>query len=178
MTVALFGGNNLILIEGAEVDGKQSELHGFSAAPTNFAIEDGSNSTDHIVEQPDKLTIKWVMSNLDDQGASYGNRAALLLETLRLRIKERKLWQVVTRHRLYPSMAVVDVQAEHTGPFTGALRGTIGFQEVPLDKLERVKVPAAQVKRKSASSQVNSGRVEPKEPTAPQRSVLSQLFGK
>ncbi len=178
MSVALFGGNDLILLEGAEVDGKLGEFHSFSAAPTNFAIEDGANSTDHIVEQPDKLQVKWIMSNLDAQGSSYGNRAALLLETLRSRIKARKLWQVVTRHRLYPSMAVVDVQAEHTGPFTGALRGTISFQEVPKDKLERVKVPAAQVKRKAASSQVNSGRVEPKEPTAPQRSVLSQIFGK
>lgn len=180
MSVALFGGNSLILLDSIEVDLRASEFHTFRAQVTNFAIESGANSADHILEQPDQLEISFSMSNLDDQGSSYGNRAAVVLDGLRSRIKARKLWEVVTRHRLYPSVAVVGVTAEHVGPFSGALRGRISFQEVNPDTLQRVKLPASRVNRKTAASQVNQGRVEPQTPTDAQvqRSGLAQLFGK
>ncbi len=170
MSVALFGGNDLIIIEDAEVDGKLGEFHEFTASPTSFAIENGANSTDHIFEAPDKLEISWVMSNLDEQGASYGNRAATLMDELRNKIKRRELYQVVTRHRLYTSMAVVSIRAEHLGPFTGSLRGRIAFQEVNRALLERIRLPVARVPRKtSAASQQKAGRVEGTTPTPAQQ---------
>lgn len=188
MAVALFSGSNLqIVSDGPEVDLKTSEFHNFSATATNFTIESGANSADHIIENPDTLEVTWVMSNLDENGQSYGNRAATFLDALRTKIKARQLYEVVTRHRLYPSMAITSVTAEHLGPFTGSLRGRISFQEINVETLERTMVPeslpSATVK-KTASTQTNSGRVEASTPTnadkkkaaSSNKSVLSQIF--
>ena len=179
MAVALFQGDNLTIVsDGPEVDNKTGEYHSFTATPTKFTIESGATASDHIIEQPDTLEVSWVMSNLDEQGKSYGTRAATLLESLRGLIKDRGLYQVVTHHRLYPSMAIVSVTAEHVGPFSGALKGRIAFSQVNKEVLERVKIPASKVKKKTAASQTNGGRAEAKEPTEPQKSVLSQIFKK
>lgn len=187
MAVALFSGNNLqVITDGPEVDLKTGEYHNFSASPTNYTIESGATAADHIVENPDTLEVYWVMSNLDQDGQSYGNRAATLLDSLRTKIKERGLYEVVTRHRTYPSMAITAVSAEHTGPFTGALRGRIAFQEVPQALLERTTIPEAKLSKpvkKTASTQTNAGRVEATAPTTADKkaagasgSVLSQIF--
>lgn len=190
MAVGLFSGNNLQLIaDGPEVDLKIGEYHAFSATPTTYTIESGAAAADHIVENPDGLEVNWVMSNIDDNGQSYGNRAATLLEALRTKIKARELYEVVTHHRIYPSMAIIGVSAEHVGPFTGALRGRVIFQEVNRDTLERTIIPEtrpATTVKKTASTQTNSGRVEATTPTAADKqaatrgtgnpSVLSQIF--
>jgi len=186
MAVALFSGNNLqIITDGPEVDLKIGEYHAFSATPTTYTIESGAAAADHIIENPDGLEVNWVMSNIDENGQSYGNRAATLLDALRTMIKARKLYEVVTRHRIYPSMAIIGVSAEHIGPFTGALRGRVVFQEVNVETLERTMVPESKPKgsaKKTASTQTNDGRIEAKTPTASDKksagnaSVLSQIF--
>lgn len=187
MAVALFSGENLqIISDGPEVDIKTGEFHTFSATPTRYTIESGATAADHIIENPDALEVTWVMSNLDDQGQSYGNRAATFLDTLRSLIKRRELYEVVTRHRIYPSMAIEAVTADHIGPFSGALRGRIIFSEVPVSTLERATIPESTVSPsvgKTASTQTDGGRVEAKVPTSADQqragsgSVLSQIFG-
>lgn len=190
MAVALFSGNNLqVITDGPEVDLKIGEYHAFSATPTTYTIESGAAAADHIIENPDGLEVNWVMSNLDDNGQSYGNRAAALLDGLRALIKQRGLYEVVTRHRIYPSMAIIGVSAEHIGPFTGSLRGRVIFQEVNRTLLERTMIPESKPKKgvkKTASTQTNAGRVEGKTPTSADKqaagrgtgnpSVLSQIF--
>lgn len=184
MSVVLFGGDERILLDGVEVDAKMGEFHSFTASPTNFAIEDAATSTDHIVEQPDTLEVSFVLANYDDDGSSYGNKAAVALDALRQRLKDRQLYQVVTRHRLYPSMAVTSLKVENTSPFSGTLRGRMSFQEVNRARLSRVKLPAALVPRKpTAASKTDAGRVDAKEPTpadkkVTKQSTLSQLFSK
>ena len=181
MAVALFGGNELILFDEIAVDARTAEVHSFGATPTQFAIESGATASDHIAEQPDKLDIAWTMSNVDEDNSSYGTRAAVFVDAIKTRIERRDLYQVVTRHRLYPSMAITAVSIEHTSPYTGAVRGRISFQEVNRDLLTRVKLPVSRVPRaKTAASQVDQGRVEPKVPTEAekQRSVLSQIAGR
>lgn len=189
MAVALFSGNSLqILSDGPQVDGKSGEYHAFSATPTTYTIENGAAAADHIIENPDGLEVSWVMSNLDEDGQSYGNRAAAFLDGMRTLIKQRRLHEVVTRHRTYPSMAIIAVSAEHVGPFTGALRGRVLFQEVNQVLLERTIVPESKPQgkvKKTASTQTNSGRVEPKTPTEADKkaagksgSVLSQIFNR
>lgn len=186
MTIAIFGGNDgvRIISDGPEVDVKTGEYHTLSATPTRFTIESGANASDHIIENPDGLEVTWAISNTDSFGSSYGNRAANVLDSLRALIKRRALYQVVTRHRLYESMAIEAVTADHIGPFTGALRGRIIFSEVPVRPLERAEVPESMLDpsvSKTASSGTQGGRVEPKVPSPAdaQRggSLLSQIRG-
>lgn len=187
MAVALFSGSNLqVISDGPEVDMKGGEYHSFSSTPTRYTIENGSTASDHIIENPDNLEVTWSMSNLDEDGTSYGNRAATLLDSLRTLIKARGLYEVVTRHRIYPSMCIEAVLADHVGPFSGGLRGRIIFSEVPRATLERATVPEGMLSRsvsKTASSQTNGGRVDAQSPTDADReqagksgSVLSQIF--
>lgn len=186
MAVALFSGQNLqVVSDGPEVDLKSAEYHSFSCTPTRFTIEDGSIASDHIIENPDGLEVAWTMSNMDEDGTSYGNRAATFLDSLRTLIKARQLYEVVTRHRIYPSMAIEAVLADHLGPFTGGLRGRIIFSEVPRATLERATVPESMLGSsvsKTASTATNGGRVETKKPTdadterAAQGSVLGQIL--
>lgn len=173
MAVALFGGTDLILVGDIEADAKTGEFHTFSATPTNFSTESGAIAADHIIENPDSLEVSFSISNLDVNGQSYGNRAATILEGLRTRIKQRRLWQVVTRHRLYESVAIIAVRAEHISPFTGALRGRIAFQEIPQIPLQRVKLPATKTRKKGAASKTSAGRVEPVE--KPNDGILAQI---
>lgn len=186
MAVALFSGQNLqVVSDGPEVDLKSAEYHSFSCTPTRFTIENGSTASDHIIENPDGLEVAWTMSNIDDDGTSYGNRAATFLDSLRTLIKARQLYEVVTRHRIYPSMAMEAVLADHIGPFSGGLRGRIIFSEVPRATLERATVPESMLSSsvsKTASTKTDAGRVETKEPTAAdteraaQGSVLGQIL--
>lgn len=181
MAVALFGGDDFILLDGIEVDAKIGEFHSFAANATQFAIESGAIASDHIVEQPDQLEVSFILSNYDEDGSSYGNKAATALEALRSRIKKRELYQVVTRHQLYPSMAVTSIKAEHSGAFSGTIRGRISFVEVNRDRLDKVRLPVERVpKKKAAATKEEAGRVEAQEPKPAdkKKSVLSQLFGK
>lgn len=188
MAVALFSGQNLqVVSDGPEVDLKSAEYHSFSCTPTRFTIENGSIASDHIIENPDGLEVAWTMSNMDEDGTSYGNRAATFLDSLRTLIKARGLYEVVTRHRIYPSMAIEAVMADHIGPFSGGLRGRIIFSEVPRATLDRATIPESMLGAsvaKTASTQTNGGRVEPVQPTNADKgqaasanpSVLSQIF--
>lgn len=180
MSVALFGGNDLIIVGDVSADAKTGEYHTFAATPTNFAIESNAIAADHIVENPDVLEVSFIISNLDAPGQSYGNRAATIVDALRTRIKQRELWSVVTRHRLYESVAIIGIQIEHVSPYTGAARGHITFQEIPRVQLERVKLPASKTRRRGAASQTNAGRVEGAEPTPAEKanpSIGVQILG-
>lgn len=180
MSVALFGGNEVLIVGDVSADAKTAEYHTFAATPTNFAVESGSVAADHIIEMPDALEVAFTITSFDEGGfGSYGTRAATRLDALHARIKERALWQVVTRHKLYESVAIIGIRAEHVSPFTGALRGRIAFQEIPRVTLERVQLPETRTK-KTAASKTNAGRVETKEPTAAETgrandSVFSQM---
>lgn len=182
MAVALFGGNEMILLDGVAADVKLGEFHTFAATPTQYAIESGAIAADHITEAPDLLEVAFAWSNLDEDGRSYGNRAATQLDALVAKIKARGLWEVVTRHRLYPSMAITGIRVENVSPFSGALRGRITFQAVARDLLARVRLPVTRVpKRTTAATQTDAGRVDAKTPTEADKkngraSVLSQLF--
>lgn len=184
MTVSIFAGNELLLVDGIEVDAKTGEFHEMTATPTRYAIESGAVAADHIVLEPDKVEVAWIISSRDDAGGSYGNRAATALDNLRAKIKARGLLQVVTRHRLYENMAIVSIRASNESPFSGGLTARIAFEQIGIDLLERVKLPTPA----TAKRQAKAGRVQPKEPTpaqsasagasASKASGLRQLMGK
>lgn len=164
MAVAIFAGNELVLVDGIEVDAKQGEFHDITATPTKFAVESGAQSADHIVLEPDKVEVAFSLSNRDDTGGSYGSRAATTFDNLRAKLKSRGLFQVVTRHRLYTNMAITRISGSNEAPFSGAMNARVAFEAIGIDQLQRAKVPTPATGKK----QTNAGRVQPKEPTAQQ----------
>lgn len=66
-------------------------------------------------------------------------------------------------------MAIADIQATHSGPFTGRLINTVRFVEFPevvLAVREVVEGRLGTSVKKTASSQVDAGRVDGKKPSS------------
>lgn len=178
---SIFGESTLILVDDVEVPVRNGEYHTWGAQPTRYGIESGAAASDHIVELPDAVEITWVVGNAEDEGAVMGTTAGAVMQSLHEAMKRRELYDVVTQHMLYTSMAFVDARIDHISPYTGQITGRVAFEHIPQLKLERIQLPESSIgdgRKKSASTQVDGGRVDTKKPTEPQRkSVLAQVFG-
>lgn len=173
MSTALFTGGN---IQEYLADVVTSEDHSFTGQISSFAMENGSRRSDHIIINPDEVSISFEQNNQEEGGSEFGTRAANLLETLKKARQDRELYEVVTRHFAYQNMAIADIQASHSGPFTGRLISTVRFVEFPEVELASVELPESIVQapvQKTASSQVDSGRIDGEEPN---QSTLSSLI--
>lgn len=161
MAVGIFAGQELITVIGVPVDGRQAELHTLTAESSQFALEDGSQVSDHIVINPAEVEIPYVMSNFDGDEGSYGQRATTSYNEFRQKLNSRQLYQVVTRHVLYENMALLETPAENTAPFSGRLFGSLRFKQVNQANVASVQYPPSQFPndgtRTSAMSEVQSG---------------------
>lgn len=174
MSTVIFSGDK---ITEFPADVVTSEDHSLTGTVSSFAMENGVQRSDHAVLNPDEITISFELSNNEDNGDELGTRAGLLFDTLRAARKSRDLFDVLTKHRLYEQMIISDIQANHSGPFTGRLICAVTFKEFPETELAETVVPEGILKseiNKTASSEVDAGRVDPK-PVDP--SLLKQIVG-
>lgn len=145
MSISIFSNTLLNLVGFVPVDTKTRESHLATATTSNFALEDGSTVTDHVILNPLVLEVEFFLSSLDlpafNVGSSYGLRSALLYNLLSFQLETRKLYTVLTRHKLYRNMCLIELAADHEGPFTGSLIGRAKFQQVIFAKLSGVEAP-------------------------------------
>lgn len=179
--VAIFSKKN-VLIPDVPVDIKTGEYHSMSVSAPSRAVQAGSLRSDHLIRNLDELTVAWEISNVDELG-SRGQRAATIFNELRNQLGQRKTYEVLTKHYLYPSMVITNIDMENTGVYNGRLLGTISFREYKEVELATVRINTKQVNAgptgstdKTASSQVDQGRVDG-EVVEQRGSLLSQLFG-
>ena len=182
--VAIFT-NQSVLVPGVEVDIRTGEYHSMSVNSPNRAVQAGSLRSDHLIRNLDELTIAWEISNVDQLG-SRGERAKTVFNELRNQLGQRQTYEVLTKHFLYPSMVITNIDMENSGTFNGRLLGTISFREYNEVELATVNVSTGQVNdgttgstSKTAPSQVDQGRVDGEAvdtSSAESRSLLSQLF--
>lgn len=167
MGISIFSNTLLNLIGFVPVDTKLSESHSPTATVANFALEIGAQVSDHIIINPPIIEIEFLLTSRDvpfgTVAASYGLRAALLYNLLVAQLDGRKLYTVLTRHKLYTNMAFLELPAEHTGPFEGQLIGRAKMQQVSKASLANVTVPQSQLAKDDtdfqASSPTNFGTV-------------------
>ena len=149
-----------ILID-VPIDARPSETHTLTATPARFVLEDGTVVSDHIVVNQAELTVEFELNNQDVPGSSYGLRSATLFQLLRLNLRSRLLFIVITRHNLYEDMALVSLVADHIAPDVGTLRGTAKFIQIPQPNTFTVDVPSDQVAQDgsqlTASSSIDAG---------------------
>jgi hypothetical protein len=135
-------GSSLLLLE---LDASVSETHEFSNAVTHFPIEDGSDITDHIKLDPDKITIEGFVTNSpiknliqmrDNPTISAGglDRVTSAYETL-LGISGRNgsnppLVDIFTTLRIFTDMALVSLSIPRDGATGEALRFSAEFVHV------------------------------------------------
>lgn len=191
MPIGIF--THLGLLVGVPVDLILNESHNSSAYATEMPIEDGTVITDHIHLNPDIVVIDVEMSNVDFFGAR-GERARTALAAFRSQLKMRGIYQVMTHHHFYPSMALTNISADNEAPFGGRLLMMLEFTEINRTRLEISAAPESSVSNgansggvgsrddvsKTASSTVNAGRQDAVQPEdVPQRaeSWATQLTG-
>lgn len=154
MAVGIFASSLFGFIAQVPVDARMSERHRLSATPSQFALEDNSVVSDHLILNPDTVAITFELNNQDlllpilntSLGSgSYGIRSATLYQLLRERLNSRQLFTIVTRHNIYTSMALVELNADHVSPGRGTLRGVAKFQRMRLTSLETVSIPTSQL---------------------------------
>lgn len=160
MSTVIFSGDK---ITEFPADVVTSEDHSLTGTVSSFAMESGVIKSDHVVLNPDEVVISFELSNNEDNGDELGTRAGLLFDTLRAARKSRSFFDVLTKHRLYENMVISDIQANHSGPFTGRLICAVTFKEFPIVVLAETVVPEGILKseiNKTASSEVDDGRVD------------------
>lgn len=179
--VAIFS-KKTVLIPDVPVDIKTGEYHSMSVDAPSRAVQAGSLRSDHLIRNLDELTVAWEVSNVDEIG-SKGQRATTVFNELRNQLNQRRTYEVLTKHFLYPSMVITNIDVENTGTFNGRLVGTVSFREYNEVELASVKINSQQVNAgptgttdKTASSQVDKGIVAGEEVAGESRSLLSQLF--
>ena len=146
-----------------DVDLRSGEFHNAEAEVTTIPIEDGSLVSDHIINQPDELEIAAEVGNFDgNDSQTIGERAKTAWQELKRLKNDRGVYEVLTQHELYTSMAITSLSGEHVAPYKGRILLRCGFRKLDLTQLTVVAIPESQLDpevQKSASSEVDAGRV-------------------
>ena len=175
--VAIFSSNAPIQIF---VDAVLRETHALKATPTRFAIENGSVVSDHIIVEPEEISIEFKLSNLSDEGEiSSGDTlpyqpATTKFAAMRKSLIDRELHEVVTDNHIYENMALVGIDAEREGAQLGSLEGVLQFQQIP------IATPAVVVTQTTVPQQVgktNSGRISAKSLSTSLLNAIESVYG-
>lgn len=100
-------------IGGIVIDGYLEETHIRKSKVTRYPIEQGSDITDHIKNDPDGVIINGVVTNTPlltsvILGVPLGDRVTEVLQALERIRSEKQLVSVVTSLKVYNNMAIED----------------------------------------------------------------------
>jgi hypothetical protein len=133
-----------------ELDATMDESHEWTAEATSNPVEEGSPVTDHIIEQPDKLKLRGVVTDAptvlsntaaDLIGSLVGSRSQDAFELLRAIIKQREPVTVYTKHRIYPDMVLTSLNIPRTPTDGEAIEFTAEFIHLRKVATQIVDVP-------------------------------------
>ncbi|MCG7324278.1 phage baseplate protein [Achromobacter sp. ACRQX] len=136
---------------------------------TKFAVEDGSERSDHVVRELTEIQIDFLL--VDDTRNQF--------ESLRQAFDRNKLLTVQTKVKSYESMLIVDMPHDETPELGMAVNVPIRMQEWIEVKPEFGQLPPAKVENKSQSSTVKRGQQTTQDSDASTErkgSVLSGVF--
>lgn len=136
---------------------------------TKFAVEDGSERSDHVVRELAEIQIDFLLA--DDTRNEF--------ESLRQAFEQNKLLTVQTKVGSYESMLIVAMPHDETPELGMAINVPIRMQEWIEVKPEFGELPPAKVENKSQSSTVKRGQQTSQESSAETErkgSVLSGVF--
>lgn len=132
---------------------------------TKFAVEDGTERSDHVVRELNEIQIDFVLA--EDTRNQF--------EAIRQAFEQNKLVTVQTKVRSYPKMLILDVPHDETPELGTAVNVPIRLQEWIEVKPEFGTLPPEKVQNKSQSSTVKRGQQTTQESTRG-GSVLSGVF--
>lgn len=140
-----------------------------SKRATKFAVEDGTERSDHVVRELTEIQIEFLLA--DDTRNQF--------ESLRQAFDQNKLVTVQTKVRSYENMLILDMPHDETPELGTAVNVPVRMQEWVEVKPAFGELPPAKVEKKSQSSTVKRGQQTSEESgasTERKGSVLSGVF--
>lgn len=125
------------------------EVYEARAEVTQHAVEDGTPFSDHIVLRPLRFELGFVVSNADGLG-SNAVLARQALDNILQVWRNRKLFSLLTTHRLLENVVCLGISATNEIPEWGKLSFQATFQEVKLVTLQSAAFPKERVQGTSA----------------------------
>jgi len=119
-----------------------------SKRATKFAVEDGTDRSDHVVRELTEIQIDFLLA--DDTRNQF--------ESLRQAFKQNKLVTVQTKVLSYENMLILDVPHDETPELGMAVNVPVRLLEWVEVKPEFGELPPAKVENKSQSSTVKRGQ--------------------
>jgi hypothetical protein len=101
-----------------------SENHRASSQVTKQTIEDGSSVSDHIINDPETVTIEGFISNTPISGGFQNNAQNAFDELYRIR-ENKQLITVVTGYRVYNNMAITNINVPRDRSTGQSIRFTV-----------------------------------------------------
>lgn len=103
------------------IEATLSENHSASSNITKYTVENGSNISDHIVNEPETITIEGFISNTPLSGG-FQNNAQEAFDALYEIRDNKELVTVITNYRVYEDMALQNINIPRTQGTGQAIR--------------------------------------------------------
>ena len=153
---------------GIAITARLQETYTFQAEVTRLAVENGSQISEHVIIYPARVDLSFEVNNWE--GYSKPKKALADFITLQY---SRKIFDLLTEHRLMKNMVCYSIQADNSVPEWGKLAFRASFQQINFATLQTTafpvdKVAADPVKTggpatsKRAESPINRGTQVPK----------------
>lgn len=147
------------------IEATLSENHAMTATVTRFPVEGGVIVSDHIVNDPEKITLECFISNTPMSGEP-DNFAQNAFDQLNIMFQAKELLDVVTQYKIYTDMAITDISVPRNNRTGQAIIFTVDLvkiRKVQSTTVEVYKETVAASSADQASSSINTGAVSTKE---------------
>lgn len=114
-------------VAGVQVTVKIAERHKFSSRTTEVTLENGCVVTDHVLRTPNEIEVAFEMSNA---GLGAVAEAKTAFEKFYSLLESRELLSLITEHKIYSNVVLIDFSPIHQAPNKGTISCTATFKEV------------------------------------------------
>jgi hypothetical protein len=157
--LSLLFGSTVFEVGALTLDVLISETHNRTASITENPIEDGSIISDHIINEPYKLSIEGYVSNSHPSILSFLNifsfedKAKAAFDTLEELFENKELITVVTNLKVYNDMAIENLEIPKTVEDGDSLRFSMDLKEIRKVENLTVSIPVTKLGAKSSLTQ-------------------------
>lgn len=123
-----------------DLDVTITEQHSYTSRVTSYPVENGTIVSDHIINDPETLTLQAIVTDTPLNALAIENRSTDVFNRLIDLQKNRELVEVVTGIKVYSSMAITSIEVPRNTATGQSLTFTINMQKVVLDTTVRVQI--------------------------------------
>lgn len=124
-------------VAGVVIDAVLNEDHQYNSRVTNYPVEDGRIISDHIINEPETLSLTGVVSDTPLSFLAPFNRSINAFQRLVEIHNRRELITVVTGIKVYLNMAITSINVPRNVQSGQSLTFSMQFQRVNLDSSVR-----------------------------------------